>query len=96
VESGTVSDPAFAFRQMSGIMGFAWSTIAASGSLTFMEQLVKGGSLSQNVVSFHLGRGVDSLDAGEGSNNGTVKAGSITIGGTDTSTVGLSLDRTLR
>ncbi|EIN12892.1 acid protease [Punctularia strigosozonata HHB-11173 SS5] len=86
VEYGVVDDEAFEFRQMSGIMGFAWSTIAASGSMTFMEQLVKAGALSSNVVSFHLGRGTDDLQPEQGFQNGTIKAGSITIGGTDSST----------
>ncbi|EIN12788.1 acid protease [Punctularia strigosozonata HHB-11173 SS5] len=87
VESGTVNSSAFEFRQLSGIMGFAWQGLAASGSANFMEQLVGTNTLSEPVVSFHLGRGVDGIIADPNPFNSTLKSGSsITIGGTDTST----------
>ena len=88
VESGIVTSTAFEFRQMSGIMGFAWSNIASSRSHTFVEQLAQANSLESNIFSFHLGRGVDTLSDGQGFQNGTVEAGSVTIGGMDNSTVG--------
>jgi hypothetical protein len=89
VESGPVDSSAFEFRQLSGIMGFAWGTISESQLQTFMEQLVGTDTLAENVVSFHLGRGADTVSPNaDRSSNSTVTTGSsLTIGGTDKSTV---------
>jgi hypothetical protein len=93
VEAGTVTnDDGLGFEGLSGLMGFAWSNIAVSQLPTFAEQLVNASMLANNVFSFHLGRGFDSLSAKQvaSSQNGTLSSGSLTIGGTDSSTVRLS------
>jgi hypothetical protein len=89
VESGLVDSSAFEFRQLSGIMGFAWEPLSGSRQETFMEQLVGTNTLAENVVSFHLGRGADTVSPNaEPLSNSTVTTGSsLTIGGTDQSTV---------
>ncbi|EIN04225.1 acid protease [Punctularia strigosozonata HHB-11173 SS5] len=93
VETGVSTSDAFSFRQLSGIMGFGWGKISNSGFNTFAEQLVSASVLSENVVSFHLGRAIDSASPQQAESNGTSKSGgSLTIGGVDSSTFTGSID----
>jgi hypothetical protein len=92
VESGGISvanEHGLAFLGYSGLMGFAWSSISKSKLPTFVEQLANTTTLAQDVFSFYLARGFDSVDAhtADTTPNGTVNAGSLTIGGVDQSTV---------
>jgi hypothetical protein len=89
VETGLLTpSTGLAYEGLSGIMGFAWSEMSESQLPTFMEQLARTGSLTDEIFSFYLGRGYDTLDAEAVSGkNGTVISGRLSIGGADNSTV---------
>lgn len=73
-------------------MGFAWSAIAGSKKPTFMQDMITQGQLAEPIVSLHLGRGVDTLKPSANRGNGTIGTGSsLTLGGTDPSTVQFDL-----
>jgi len=50
VTSGLLTSP------VSGLLGLAWQTIAASGAVPFWETLASGGAWTDPVMSFQLTR----------------------------------------
>lgn len=50
ISSGLVSDP------VSGLLGLAWESIAASGAMPFWQTLVAGGAWDEPLMAFQLTR----------------------------------------
>ncbi|EIN12712.1 acid protease [Punctularia strigosozonata HHB-11173 SS5] len=91
VEPGLISPKnahGLGFEGISGLMGFAWSSLARSGLPGFVEQLANTTALEENIFSCYFARGLDALDYQTvvGNTNGTVNVGSLTIGGVDNTT----------
>ncbi|KIJ55496.1 hypothetical protein M422DRAFT_24068 [Sphaerobolus stellatus SS14] len=65
---------------VSGLLGLAFQSIAASGATPFWQTLVQNGAFDQPLFSFYLTRFIDDLKAGDAE-----PGGQFTLGATNTS-----------
>lgn len=69
--------------QVSGIMGFGWSSISVANSVPFWEALAQAGTLTNGTFAFALTREKDLALEGVRQVNNSVPGGSLTLGGVD-------------